>query len=508
MHDLAAVRAETGPAVTHGNGVCAGSAAKQVAAEQMAAGQMAAEQMVEDTEEPMKPGHTGDRNVLFVAYEFPPRGESGVQRSAKFAKYLPQFGYRPLVLTAAEREADATGLKIDRSLAEDVRNTEIFPCRGSEHFLMRLPDRIEPLRRVLKFCLRPDRNVLAWLPRAKRTALKIARQRRIDVIYTSVSPFSSGLLGRKLKRLLGVPWVVDFRDPWADNLMGFWPTRLHYRIEAAQEYRVVEAADAVVVVTPTMKDLMVRRYPQWADKVHVICNGFDAEDFWRCNGRPPSGKLQIAHTGRMVDHDRKTVRGSWGPLSRFWFSRIAFRHAFVDFTTHSPYYLLHAVRQLLDERPQLQDKITLAFAGTFGRSNLELVRQLNLENVVSDKGYLPHAQSVQLLMDSDVLFLPLMRSTDGRRSYIYTGKIFEYLATGKPILAAVPDGDARDLIQRARAGWCVDPRDIGAIKALLADLVERKTAQSLTVNPDQQVIAQYERRKLTGQLATLFDSLI
>jgi len=109
---------------------------------------------------------------------------------------------------------------------------------------------------------------------------------------------------------------------------------------------------------------------------------------------------------------------------------------------------------------------------------------------------------------SVVLFFPLMSYADGDRSYIYSGKVFEYLATNKPILAAVPTGDARDLITRARAGWCVDPRDVGAIKSLLEDLIEKKMAGTLNTNPDQQYIRRFERRELTRQLAELFDSLV
>ncbi len=450
-----------------------------------------------------------DKNVLFVAYEFPPRGESGVQRSAKFVKYLPDFGYRPLVLTAAEKEIDALTRSIDHSLLEDVRQATVFSCRGAEHLLIRLPDKIELLRRLLKFCFLPDRNVLAWLPQAKRMAVQIAEAYPIDVIYTSVSPFSSGLLGRKLKKILGVPWVVDFRDPWADDPGRFWSTKLHYRIEARQERRVVEAADAVVVVTPTMKQLMVARYPQQAGKVHVITNGFDAADFAACgNGAPTSSKLRIGFTGRLMDHDRFTIRGSRGPLTRFWMSRITFRHSFTDLSTHSPGYLLRAVRALLDERPELEDKISLSFAGIFGERNEDLVRELGLQDAVSVLGYLPHAESIRLLMESDVLFLPMKRSTDGTRSPNYSGKIFEYMAAKRPILAAVPEGDARDLVKQARAGWCVDPCDVGAIKSLLEELVEKKMAQTLGVDLEEQVVARYERQELTRQLACLFDSLV
>src|SRR4030067_1134142 len=104
----------------------------------------------------MKPDRNSKKCVLFVAYEFPPEGESGVQRSAKFAKYLPDFGYRPLVLTGAVKNLERV---VDKTLLKDVRDTKIFRCHGYEHWFVRLPDKVRFLRRVTKFWLRPDRNV-------------------------------------------------------------------------------------------------------------------------------------------------------------------------------------------------------------------------------------------------------------------------------------------------------------------------------------------------------------
>jgi glycosyltransferase involved in cell wall biosynthesis len=444
------------------------------------------------------------KNVLFVAYEFPPEGESGVQRSAKFVKYLPDFGYEPLVLTAAEKNAERTS---DDTLLADVRGRKIFRCRGHERLLIQLPDKVRLFRRLLKFSIRPDRNLLAWVPSAQRMALKIADRYPISVLYTSVSPFSSALLGYRLKKLLGLPWVVDFRDPWTDDIVRLWFSRLHRSYERHLERMVLQAADAIVVVTPTMRDLLIRRYRELAHKVYEICNGFDPEDFPSLGATPYNSRLQIGCTGRLIEYEREMVAGKLGPLSRWWLSHIAFRESSVDLSTHSPCYLLRAVRMLLDESPELEDKIVLSFAGIFREKNMELVRELGLQNVVSVKGYLPHADSVRLLVESDVLFLPMMAPGDGRRSYAYSGKLFEYLASRRPILAAVPEGDARDLITRARAGWCVDPRDVNAIKSLLKELIQQKMAGTLVTNPDDRVIQQYDRRYLTGQLAGVFDSL-
>ena len=446
------------------------------------------------------------RNVLFVAYRFPPYGGPPVQRPAKFAKYLPAFGYRPLVLTTADHEPR---MAYDPGLLAELGEVTIYPCRGDERWMIRWPRKLR-LSPLLACSLRPDNGILAWGPAAFRAALRIARRHRIHAIYTTSPPFSSAILGQWLKARLGVPWVVDYRDPWTDDIMGIWPSRLHYRWEAAQERRVLASTDAVVVATPTMRELMVHRYPRLAGRIHAICNGFDPEDLAAAaaGAAEPAGppKLRIGFTGNLFNHDSdREIWKPYGLLGR-WMSRVGYRLTAIDHATHSPYYLLQAVRGLLDECPELRDRIALTFAGSFGEKNRELVRQLKLSDMVSLPGFLPHAQSVPL-MQSDVLFLPILSGRDGRRGYIHSAKTFEYLATGKPILAAAGPGDCRDLIEQARAGWCVDPRDVVAIKALLRRLVQEKFAGTLGIDPHCEFIGRFDRRRLMGQLAALFDRL-
>lgn len=444
-----------------------------------------------------------DKNILFVAYWFPPGGGHGVQRSTKFVKYLPEFGYKPLVLTGAEEDIQYTR---DATLLEEVRDTAVYRCRSLERFIGHSSHKF-PLHFLLRLLLRPDNNILAWAPAAKRMARRIAEEHSISAVFATLMPTSSIVLGMRLKKLLGVPLIVDYRDFWTTCTWRVWPTKLHHWFEMYQERRVLEAADAVIVVTPTMKDILARRFPQFADKIHVICNGFDPDDIPQIS-KPKradnDGKLQIGFAGVLEEHDACQRWASLGPINKLF----CVTNAISDFTTQSPLYLLRAVRALLDERPELESKLALSFAGEFGEKNLELVKELRLQKVVSARGYLPHAQSVQHLIDSDVLFLPLSSHTDGRRSYTYSGKVFEYMGTKRPILAAVPQGDARDLITEARAGWCVDPHDVGAIKSLVEDLIEKKASGTLNLDANEQYIKRFDRRELTRQLAGLFDSVL
>lgn len=447
------------------------------------------------------------KNVLLVAYCFPPAAGPAVQRSAKFAKYLPEFGYRPVVLTAAEEEIEGAIHAVrDPTLLEDLEETSIVRCRGYERWIVNLPRKLR-LSAITSFLLRPDKNILAWVPCAQQVAERIASRQRIEAIYTSIGPFSSVLLGARLKKRLGVPWVVDYRDPWTDDGMGVWPSRLHYRLECFQERRALERADAVVVVTPGMREMMLRRYPHLASRLHLIPNGFDRADFAGTRPDPPKDLFRISYTGACVDYDFRPEVVRVGGIVAAWLAHFGYRNGHYDMSTYSPLYLLRAVRELLNRQPERAKGLEICFAGLFGERNRSLVRELGLQSVVREVGYLPHPQSVDLLFRSDLLFLALPSPANGGRSYHYSGKIFEYMASGRPILGAVPPGDARDLIEQARAGWCVDPHDTGRFADLLGALMDRKLRGCLTIEPDRAQIDPFDRRALTGRLAAIFDCL-
>jgi glycosyltransferase involved in cell wall biosynthesis len=445
------------------------------------------------------------RTVLFVAYHFPPSGGPAVQRSAKFVKYLPEFGYRPLVLTAADEDIEY--LSRDETLLDEVRDAQVTRCAGYARYVIRWPRRLR-LNAVTSFFLRPDKNILAWVPPAARAAVRLAAREPVDAIYTSIGPASSVLLGARLKRRLGVPWIVDYRDPWTDDGMGMWPSRWHYRWECRQERRALETADAIVVVTPGMQAMMAARYPTLAHRIHLIPNGFDRADFPACAPRPPDNLLRISYTGASIDYDFRPEVVRVGALVALWVARFGFRTEHYDLSTYSPLYLFRAVRDLLAREPQRAGRLELCFAGHFGPRNRALVQELGLQGIVRELGYVPHRDSVRVLMESDLLFISLPTPETGRRSYHYSGKLFEYLAAGRPILGAIPPGDARDLIERARAGWCVDPRDTGRLSCLIGELMDRKVAGTLRIDPDRQLIEEYDRRRLTGRLAAVLDAIV
>ncbi len=451
------------------------------------------------------------RNVLFIAREFPPQAGVGVVRSAKFAKYLPEFGYRPIVLTGVDA---LRGIQEDRSLLSGLEDTTIVRCAERGRRAYKALGRMK-LNRLLSFCVRPDLQRVTWVPGAEQAAVRIAAEHRLDLIYTSAPPYSSVLLGSRLRRRLGLPWLADYRDPWTNEWNCVWPTRLHHWWETCQERRALARADRITIATPTMAELLLRRYPEFAGKVDVIPNGFDREDIdavlsagavspWP---ELPPECLRIGYAGTLADYGDQPF-ASRSPLTRLAGSLLGYRCGEADRTTGSPYYLLKALRRLLDESPELQGRVHVAFAGVFGPRNTAMVDELGLRRQVSILGWLPNHEGLRLLADSDVLFLPALFLSRSHRGYIQNAKAFEYLALGKPILATVPPGDLHDLIERSHAGWCADPYETSALTGLLRQMVGLRARGELICDADREYIAQFHRRELTRRLASYFDRLM
>jgi glycosyltransferase involved in cell wall biosynthesis len=422
--------------------------------------------------------------ILFVAYHFPPVGGAGVQRNAKFAKYLPEFGYESIVVTGPG-QSESRWTPEDSTLLQDVpAGTVIRRVQGEPS---------SSLTRAERWLDRRTEWQRWWIDGVLRAGRAFADE--IDLIYVGMAPYESAEAAAQLARELGKPWVADLQDPWALDEMWIYPTGIHRRRDRARMRRLLGTADGIVMNTRESMRKMLASCPELRDKLMVaIPNGYDAEDFERNQEMRIDGKFVIAHTGYLHTalgrHHRKTARARrllGGANSR------------VDILTRSHVFLLEAIDRLIAEEPGLEDVIELHLAGVTSPEDLEAGRH----PCVKFLGYVPHEESVRLIRTADLLFLPLHDLPDGERLSIVPGKTYEYLASGTPILAAVPDGDARDLLASSGRALLTRPSDSEALAAHLRAQL-RKPARPYGVATDFQHL---ERRHLTSELARLFDRL-
>lgn len=354
----------------------------------------------------------------------------GVQRAAKLAKYLPEFGWNVTVLTVR----DISYYNLDPSLLEDIRNTEVvrtgsldplrisrklFPNRGAGAGRNSSGNR-DLLGSVFRFIDRklfvPDSKVL-WNVFASMEILKLMRNRKFDLIISTGPPFSSHLLGMKTSMKTGLPWIADFRDGWTNRDIMPDGGLTNPVVQETLEQKVIKSAAGFTAVSEKILNHLSRIDPGKSGK--LIYNGFDSEDF-----------------EDSVSEDRKKFRITYAGTVTEW---------------TDPSVMFGAISKAIDVKPEIAESISIEIVGTVltDRFN-KRIQQYGLWEYIKEWDYLPHRESVKALRESSLLlFAVTVYNTTG----MITGKIFEYLASGIPILAHSPDGEAIDILTKFCPDW-------------------------------------------------------
>jgi glycosyltransferase involved in cell wall biosynthesis len=410
------------------------------------------------------------KRVLFIAYYTPPAGGAGVQRSAKFIKYLPDFGWQPIVLTVFPEKYRLH----DPSLLADIQ-----PDSNIHRTSAWLPPTWLPWRVrnwFSRWFLLMDEN-LGWYPFAVKQGEEILNKSKIDAIYSTSPPHTCHMVASTLKAHANLPWVADFRDPWIGNFSRHQPTPFHRHLDTHLEAQAINQADQILVVSPVMREDIQARYPNLEqEKVDLLENGFDKADFTVISPVTlPADRFTIVYTGSFYSQGL------------------------------TPDNFLHALTTVIESQRLPRDRVLVLFIGNISHQVSELIERLGLTDLAKLMGYLPHHDSIAHLLAANLLLLIL---GDGPASKgVLTGKIFEYLAASKPILALAPDGAAADLVREAQAGRVIPPADISAIANALVEMYARWEQGTLDITHRPEVVARYERRNQTARLASLLDRI-
>lgn len=425
------------------------------------------------------------KKVLIISYYWPPSGGPGVQRVLKFVKYLPEFGWEPVILTVKNGNYPS----VDETLLADippgcrVYKTDIFEPfniyksitgkTGKEKiptFVLneseneKLTEKISKWIRANLFI--PDAKS-GWIKYIYNEGLKIIEKENPDLIFSSSPPHSLQVGAGKLAKKTGIKWVADFRDPWSG---AFWQADLKRRKQAEKkdknyEKSVLSSSNAVTTVSKSIVEMFRGISP---NNYFVLPNGFDESDFKFVKSK--NVKFTISYIGTL---------GKDQPVES----------------------LLVSLNRIPEN---YRERIKVEFYGSFHESIKTAVAKNGMEKFVSFNDPVPHSEAVKVVQQSDLLLL-VIPNTPGNEG-ILTGKLFEYLASGNSVLGIGPaNGDASEILNQTGCGKMFDfGSDMSSfISGKISDWEHNISPE---INKDE--VKKYSRKALTEKLVSVFEETL
>jgi len=414
------------------------------------------------------------KKVLIIGHAFPPAAGSGIRRIAAITKYLPLYGWEPIVLTTGEcfyPKIDKTSYQEIPKNIKVIRTNAFAPVyheADRKNLLKTTPSRI--LRGILNKIYVPD-IYLGRFPFAIKEGLKLIKKEDIDIMFSSAPPFSEHLIGYFLKKITKRPWVADFRDPWTQNLESFAKKNIFKRkIEEEMEKRVLFDSNKIIVISPLMKKDFSSKYPLLSpNKFEVITNGFDSQQLL-ASDTSLKQKFIIVYTGSFT-------RARENILNNF----------------------LKALKLVIKQKPKIKQNMEINFIGSFPIKSKLLLQDLKLGSIVKIIGQVSHRKSLEAQLNSNLLL-----SMTPRREV--TGKIFEYIKAGRPIFALVQsDSYAGEIIKRTNTGKVVMSDDINGIKNALEYFYNQFKKDKIEYSPNPEEVNKFNWEHLTKKFAIIFN---
>ncbi|MEC8610162.1 MAG: glycosyltransferase family 4 protein [Bacteroidota bacterium] len=426
------------------------------------------------------------KKVLIITYYWPPGSGPGVQRFLKFSKYLRDFGWEPIILTVK----NGTYPNQDPTLVDDIpKRVKVFKTKTFEPFSLysiltgkqsksKLSGSIglsnqSLIQRILLYIRAnffvPDARK-GWKSYAIKKAQQIIQDEGIDAIITTGPPHSTHLIGKQLKKWHFLPWIADFRDPWTSVFYNtIFPRTMATKIRDKKlEDSVLKEADVVTVVSKGMFD-------EFSDRAKSMCtiyNGFDEADFIGKHTTRPE-KFIISYVGNL--YDSQNVECLW-----------------------------RCIRDLNEENERFKSHLQLKFVGNVHREVINSIETFGLSSYITQLGFLSHDEAIDEMMNSATLLFLIPKSDNNH--LIITGKLFEYLASSKPILAIGPQGNASSILSESNGDEMIDYDNYKAMKQQLESFFN-EWSENKTLTKDTHLINQFSRKKLTELLAKQLDSI-
>lgn len=433
--------------------------------------------------------------ILLITYYWPPSGGSGVQRWMYFCKYLRKFGIYPVVITVDEKKASYRFK--DDSFNELVKDIEVYRTKTSEPLKLysklisgnensaipigfageSRPNIIQKISRFIRgnFFI-PDARI-GWVKYAVKKAKEILSTEKINFIVTNGPPHSTHFVGLKLKKEFDVTWMADFRDPWTELHYNKFLYRTNWakRKDAGFEKKILNKADIILTIGPSMKKHLIRKGNIREGKVFFIYNGYDENDFKNIEISSDPDHFTISHIGMLSDSQ---------PITAF----------------------LKALKYFYDNNHPVCKYLKLRLIGNVSPKNFDDIKAIVPDLSVEHIGYVQKKTAISYMMSSDLLFNSLAEMDNSE--LLISGKLMEYIVAGKPILClGNPQGDAASLLKEFKFSGVFNREDIGLITKFLNLIFENWLNKITFASKDEKYLL-YSRFETTRQLVNLINKYI
>lgn len=443
------------------------------------------------------------KNVLVIAYYFPPSGGPGVQRVLKHIRYLSDFGWNPIVLTVENGDFPARDESLLAQIPPNihVERTRIYEPYTIYRLLTGKPantpidvnvikkesqsrsvmENIAEFIRATVFI--PDARI-GWLLTAVNAGIRLIQEHNIQAIYNSAPPYTTALIARQLKRKTGLPWVTGFRDPWTGFLTTPKRWFLPAWIDKQLERSVFEEADAIECAWIGIQKDIQEKFPHIpAEKYHHIPNGFDSNDY----------PVVEAVSSQIPENlgDGKTPRFTITYTGSMYGRR-------------NPSSFLAALQNLIERGVIATNEILVRFIGRFGAEVHTMFETFPYQTSLEILGYMPHEESIRYLLRADALLLIVDEAKESKE--IVPGKVYEYIGAMRPIIAVAPtQGAIHELLLETKSGKTAHQTDVQGIARVVEEyFLAWQAGRSFA--PNMEAIAKYERRNATKALAMLLET--
>jgi glycosyltransferase involved in cell wall biosynthesis len=425
--------------------------------------------------------------LLIISYMFPPIAGGGTQRPLKFVKYLPQNGITPIVFCPQEaywKTYDAKLLDLPF-----LKETKIYRCGIRQlqqyyHLRFKKGYKYHPYFFLLgvRYLFHLD-IFSAWYFECRQRVLHIIKQEQIDCVLTTSPPHSNHLFGRFIKKIAGIPWLMDIRDAMVGdpNLPASLVSRAQAPLRFLYERSFFSSADAIISVSdPIIKSINSRHGThKLKPKLATISNGFDEEDFNHIQrDDQPRNYLLISYTGSFMGNQ-------------------------------TPEKFLESIRLLIASNEIDPNDLCLRFIGYYDDHIGRIFRRYNRHIPIEVLEFQPYEKALWHQMNSDLLLLIVSMAESKGGNQTMTGKFFEYIGAQRPIFALVPNGPLKDIIIGGGFGHVAPPQNTSEIGVKFLTLYRQwKNQGKLAYHPSARIRNQFTRKALTGELAAIIHKVI